>query len=466
MTSGTEHSATESQPASAFWTLDRVADALATLLISRGPAGTHALHAVSTDTRSIAPGDIFVALAGPTFDAHDFLSQAVQSGAAALVVSSPPPIGSVGVPVFHVSDTLRALGALARYRRIAWGGPVVGVAGSNGKTTTKDLIRAAVGAVLKVHATTGNLNNLVGVPLTLLAIPDEADVAVIEIGTNVPGEVGRLRDIAQPDIAVVTSVGEEHLEGLGGMQEVLREETSIYEGVTVAVAPSGQPEIVAAARALARRVVTAGLEDGDLAVGASEIGPDGLGSLTVDGVVVRPPVRGAHNLRNAALALAVARECGVSMTDAARGIAAMPVPSMRMAWETIGSATLINDAYNANPPSMRAAIDLLSGAGNGRQRVAVLGTMREMGAHAERVHTELAKYALASRADVIGAVGDMAVALVREGANDPRVVTATDVQELWAILKPRLAPDAVILLKASRGVRLERLIPMLTEWAG
>lgn len=465
MTSGYESSTTESPPAASFWTLDRIADALSMMLVSRGPAGNEFLRGVSTDTRSIAPGDIFVALAGPTFDAHDFLPRAVESGAAALVVSRAPAIGTVGVPIFHVQDTLRALGALARYRRTAWGRPVIGVAGSNGKTTTKDLIRAAVGAVLTVHATTGNLNNLVGVPLTLLAISDEADVAVIEIGTNVPGEVARLRDIALPDIAVVTSVGEEHLEGLGSMDEVLREETSVYAGATVAIAPASQPEIVAAARALARRVVTAGLEAGDLGVSASEVGPDGLGSLTIDGVVVRPPVRGAHNLLNAALALAVARECGVAIADAARGMAAMPVPSMRMAWEAIGSATLVNDAYNANPPSMRAAIDLLSGAGNGRQRVAILGTMREMGVHADRVHTELAKYALASRADVIAAVGDMAYALEREGANDSRVVTAPDVAELWAILKPRLALDAVILLKASRGVRLERLIPMLTEWA-
>lgn len=465
MTSGYESSTTESPPAASFWTLDRIADALSMMLVSRGPAGNDFLRGVSTDTRSIAPGDIFVALAGPTFDAHDFLPRAVESGAAALVVSRAPAIGTVGVPIFHVQDTLRALGSLARYRRTAWGRPVIGVAGSNGKTTTKDLIRAAVGAVLTVHATTGNLNNLVGVPLTLLAISDEADVAVIEIGTNVPGEVARLRDIALPDIAVVTSVGEEHLEGLGSMDEVLREETSVYAGATVAIAPASQPEIVAAARALARRVVTAGLEAGDLGVSASGVGPDGLGSLTIDGVVVRPPVRGAHNLRNAALALAVARECGVAIADAARGIAAMPVPAMRMAWEAIGSATLINDAYNANPPSMRAAIDLLSGAGNGRQRVAILGTMREMGVHADRVHTELAKYALASRADVIAAVGDMAYALEREGANDSRVVTAPDVAELWAILKPRLAVDAVILLKASRGVRLERLIPMLTEWA-
>jgi UDP-N-acetylmuramoyl-tripeptide--D-alanyl-D-alanine ligase len=143
----------------------------------------------------------------------------------------------------------------------------------------------------------------------------------------------------------------------------------------------------------------------------------------------------------------------------------MPVPSMRTAWETLGTATLINDAYNANPPSMRAAIDLLAGVDAGRQRVAVLGGMREMGAHAGRLHDEIARYALAARVDLIAGIGDMAVALERAAAGDPRVVTAPDVDELWPLLAPRLTPRSVILLKASRGVRLERLVPHLSDWA-
>ena len=191
---------------------------------------------------------------------------------------------------------------------------------------------------------------------------------------------------------------------------------------------------------------------------------DGLGWIRLDGVTVRPPVRGAHNLRNTTLALAVALELGVPLAEAARGIAGMPQPSMRMAWETLGRATLINDAYNANPPSMRAALDLLSGM-VGRQRVAVLGTMRELGAHAERLHADVARYALASPVEVVAGVGEMAEALRREGRGDPRLVTAPDVEELWAALEPRLAPEAVILLKASRGMRLERMVPLLTAWA-
>jgi len=181
---------------------------------------------------------------------------------------------------------------------------------------------------------------------------------------------------------------------------------------------------------------------------------------------VRPPLRGAHNLRNAMLAIAAARECGVRVVDAARGIAAMPQPSMRMAWGELGRATLINDAYNANPPSTRAALDLLAGAGGGRQRVAVIGSMRELGDRGAELHEEVARRALGSTIDVIAAVGDFVAPLRALAPGDSRVVVAPDVDELWAQLAPRLAPDALVLLKASRGVRLERMVPLLKRWAG
>jgi len=209
----------------------------------------------------------------------------------------------------------------------------------------------------------------------------------------------------------------------------------------------------------------AGLDGGDLPVATWGIAPDGLGWFEVDGVTVRPPVRGAHNLRNAALAVAVAHECGVSYRDAANGIAAMPLPTMRTAWESLGAATLINDAYNANPPSMRAAIDLLSAVDGGRQRVAILGGMRELGAEAPRLHADVARYALAAPLDVVAGIGDMGNALRDASGSDARVVVASDVDDLWPLLEPRLTPTAVILLKASRGVRLERLVPHLSDWA-
>jgi len=196
-------------------------------------------------------------------------------------------------------------------------------------------------------------------------------------------------------------------------------------------------------------------------------GADGVGEIEIDGITVRPPARGAHNLRNAMLALAVARELGLSITDAARGIARATFPSMRMEMAPIGKggATLINDAYNASPASMRAAIDVLAGSGSGRQRVAVLGSMRELGVHAKRLHDEVARAALASPVEIVAGMGEIGEALRAVSAGDPRVIVADDVDELWAALAPRLAPDAVILLKASRGVKLERLVPPLTEWA-
>jgi UDP-N-acetylmuramoyl-tripeptide--D-alanyl-D-alanine ligase len=287
------------------------------------------------------------------------------------------------------------------------------------------------------------------------------------MGINIPGEMARLRGIVEADLVVMTSVTEEHLEGLGSLEGVMREESEMFDGAKVAVVPASQPEIELAARGRAARIVTAGLEAGDVHASKWSIGPDGLGELEIDGVTVRPPARGAHNLRNAVLALAVARELGLSMADAARGIASATFPSMRMEMASLGmkGATLINDAYNASPASMRAAIDVLAGSGSGRQRVAVLGTMRELGEHAPRLHEEVARAALASPVEIVAGMGEIGDALRALGAGDARVVVAADVDELWMALEPRLASDAVILLKASRGVKLERLVPPLTEWA-
>lgn len=448
-----------------FWTMDRVADALRELSAGNLPRGSSVFARVWTDTRTIEPGDLFVALAGERFDAHDFLADAVANGATGVVVSRIESARDLGVPVFEVRDTLVALGTLARFRRRAWNNPVVGVVGTNGKTTTKELIKAALGSTLEVHATTGNLNNLVGVPITLLATPDSADVAVIEMGTNQPGEVARLRGIAEPTITVVTSVAEEHLEGLGDLAGVMREELSAAEGVAVAIVPASQPDVVEAAQVRAKRVVSAGLEAADFTPETWSVEPDGRGRLSVAGDLVEVPLRGVHNLRNATLALAVARELGVSIADAGRGIARMPAPPMRVHWEQHGSVTLINDAYNSNPGSARAALELLRHAGGGRQRVAVLATMLELGPTTPALHDDVARDALASGVELVGVIGEFAAAAARIAPGDPRVITGDDVESLWAQLSPRLAADPVILLKGSRGMRLERLVEPIMTWA-
>jgi UDP-N-acetylmuramoyl-tripeptide--D-alanyl-D-alanine ligase len=442
-----------------FWTLDRISDTLGS-----GLRGAQPLGAIVTDSRHVERGDIFVALKGERFDGHDYLEDVVGRGAAAVIVSHMPRVASLGVPVFDVEDTLVALGALAACWRRAWGKPIVAIAGSNGKTSTKELLVGVLSSRLSVASTSGNLNNRIGVPLTLLAIHPGADIAVIEIGTSLPGEVAILREMVRPDVALVTSIAEEHLEGLGDLEGVLREETSIFAGVKTAVVPADAEAIVAEAERMARRVLRAGLDSGDIRATRWSVDDEGRGMLQLDELDIQVPLRGAHNLRNAMLAIAAGRVCGIATEDAAVGIQGARGAEMRMSREGLGHATIINDAYNSNPGSVRAALDELSRA-SGRQRVAVLGTMRELGAASMRCHDEAARQALASGVEIVAGLGDFADALARIAPNDRRVVTGTDIDALWAGLAPRLEPDAVILLKASRGVRLERLVPLLTQWA-
>lgn len=443
-----------------YWTFERVALALGT-----GPRMPRPLSGVSTDTRSLSRGDVFVALRGAQYDAHDLLAVARDAGAAALVVSDPTRAVGLGLPTYVVPDTLVALGQLATAWRRAWGRTVIAVAGSNGKTSTKELLKAAFARTYTVHATAGNLNNLIGVPLTLLALPSDAEVAVVELGTNTPGEVATLRAIVQPDIAVLTSIGEEHLEGLGDLAGVLREECDVFDGATLAIVPAAHPDVLPFATARATAVLTAGLSDAAVMPTAWGLDGEGRPWLEIDDVRVSLPLRGRHQAANAMLAIAAARACGVPLADAAAGMAAMPVPSMRGVWETYGELVLINDAYNANPASMRAALDLLGSVGAGRQRVAILGSMRELGPQAASHHRDVARAALVSGADLIAGVGDFAEALAELAPHDPRVVVAAEPDALWALLMPRLQRNALVLLKASRGMRLERLVPTITTWA-
>jgi UDP-N-acetylmuramoyl-tripeptide--D-alanyl-D-alanine ligase len=447
-----------------FWTLDRLSQALRDELQPWAwPAGTAPLGGVSTDTRSIARGDVFVALRGERFDGHDFLEQAVAAGASAVVVDDAPLASGLGIPAFIVADTTHALGALGRWWRRTWGGTVVAVAGSNGKTTTKELIRAALATKLGVYATTGNLNNQVGVPLTLLRLPSTTEIAVIEVGTSVPGEVELLRRMVEPNISVVTSVGEEHLEGLGSLEGVLNEEAAIYDRVEIAIAPASQPEIGEAARKRATKVIEAGVDAGDVRPDAWGMNPDGTGWARFGEATVQMKVPGAHNLRNAMLALAVARACGVPDEASAAGIGSVEPLDMRGRWLASGNLTIINDAYNANPASMREAIRLLDTLDGARPRVLVLGTMRELGPQAPTLHAEIAGRALSSGAAIVAGIGEFVEPLVAK--RDERVITAPDVPELWELLASRLPRDAIVMLKASRGVRLERLVPLLEQWS-
>lgn len=448
------------------WTLSRASAALASIMTGARPAGHEPLGMVSTDTRTIAPGDIFVALVGERFDGHTFIATAVAAGAHAVVVSRPESAAGCGVPAFVVTDTTVALGLLGRWWRRLWNGTVIGIAGSNGKTSTKNMLASVLGTTFKVHATAGNLNNHVGVPLTLLSIPGDADVAVVEIGTNHPGEVASLRDAAVPSMAVVTSIGEEHLEGLGSMDIVLREEASLCVGVSHAVVPVEPAALAEAVRALGAHVTTVGLDAGEVRPEAWGMNEDGHGWLQLGAGRVVLPLMGGHNLRNAMLAVAVGRATGVADDLILAGLASAQQPAMRSRLESIGRLRVLNDAYNANPASAREALSTFDAIGGEGQRVVVLGSMLELGPQSPGLHDDVARRALSSRARVIGAVGEFRAAFERVAPGDARVVCGADAVSLWAALEPRLQPDALILLKGSRGTRLERLLPFLQAFAG
>jgi UDP-N-acetylmuramoyl-tripeptide--D-alanyl-D-alanine ligase len=456
------------------WTADEVEKALET-----GPAagGAGEFTEVSTDTRKIAPGSLFVALQGASFDAHDFLARAFEAGAAAAVVSRIPPDAPRDRAYYEVADTLHALGRLGRHRRRALAAKVVAVAGSNGKTTTKDLLRAALSPRYRVHATAGNLNNQVGVPLTLLAAPDDAEVLVVETGTNEPGEIDLLGAIVEPDAAVITSIGEEHLEGLGSIEGVLEEEIAILRhlrpgGVAVvAEEPTELPERTAEIVG-GMRMRVAGLDEAadvrpDGGREGIEVLPGGATRWRFRGATVELPLPGLHNVRNALVALGVSTELGVPVEDSAEAIARMPAPKMRGEWRQVGPLKVLADCYNANPPSTRAAIELLATLPADGEKVAVIGTMREMGEHAEALHREVGALALeklGNGIDRIVATGDFVASMA---GGDGRVIAAEDPLEAYAALRPLLNGDETILLKGSRGVALERLILLLErDFAG
>jgi len=440
------------------WTAKLVTEAL-----GLPPASwDHQYTGLSTDTRGLKDGELFIALRGERFDAHDYLGDARLAGVGGVVVRRNTPRWP-GFDWFEVDDTLEALGRLARLRRDRFGGQVVAITGTVGKTSTKELAAAALAPLGAVHRSERNLNNLVGVPLTVLAAPEEAAVMVVECGASVKGEIARLRGIVRPDIAVVTSVDAGHLEGFGTVEAVMDEKTALVAGAAVAVVGTHPPALAERARHAARRVVVAGTGAGaDLTAQDVTLAPDGRATFSVRGTRVELPLPGRHMVDNALIALAVAEAAGVPLAAAAAGLAAARLPSGRSEIFDIGGVTVINDCYNANPASLRAALDLLAAVRGTRRTVAVVGTMRELGDQAAALHREAARAVVAARPDRIVAVGEFGPAFAAlEGAAPRDVIAGARPEDVADRLRELLRPGDVVLLKASRGVALERLLPLL-----
>lgn len=416
---------------------------------------------ISTDTRTIRPGALFVALSGERFDGHDHLEQARNAGArAAIVRSGTGPVE--GLELVPVDDTLRAYGMLARARRRMITGPVLAITGSNGKTSTKEMAAAVLGTCYRTHATRFNLNNLVGIPQTILAAPAGTEAMVIEAGANMPGEIARAREIIEPTVAIITNVGESHLEGFGSLDGVMREKLTLIASVPLAVVGTDPPTLASEARIQARRVVTGGLSGADVIPSKVSLDAGGEPSFDIDGVHVHLPLRGAHQVGNAMLVWAVVRELRIDAERAAAALSGLALPSGRGEVLRSGQFTILHDAYNANPSSFRAAIATAQAMRPGRRLVFVAGSMRELGADSPRLHAEIAEGLVALNPDLLAVVGDFipAMAPYRDRFRD-RLITADDPAGLGPLLVPLLHGDELIVLKASRGVALERILPYL-----
>ena len=423
----------------------------------------HAYTGLTTDTRTMQAGQLFVALKGERFDAHDFLGDARLAEVGGVVVRKGTPRWP-GFDWFEVDDTLVALGRLARLRREKFSGPVVAVTGTNGKTSTKELIAAALGAKFEVHKSLKNLNNLVGVPLTVLAAPVEAGAMVVECGASVRGEIGRMRTIVRPDVAVITNVGAGHLEGFGSREAVLDEKSQLIVDAPVAVVGTQPAVLPETARRLAKKVVTAATEKpADWFAESVSMSADGRPTFSVRGTRIELPLHGRHMVGNALIALAVADACGVTLADAAQGLAAVTLPGGRSEITEIDGVTVINDCYNANPTSLRSALDLLRDLRGKRRAIVVAGTMRELGDASAELHDEAAKAIADLGPDVVAAVGEFQAAFERhrDYARGLTLVAGESPEAIAGALRPLIKPGDIVLLKASRGVQLEKLLPLL-----
>lgn len=445
-------------------TLDEVADVVGGTVAEPADGARPVTH-VTIDSRTARNGSLFVPLPGEHVDGHDFVADAAARGAAGyLLAAGHGHPGERGAVV--VDDPADALLGLGLWVREHVGPQVVAITGSSGKTTTKDLVAAAVGAGRRVVANQGSYNNELGVPLTCLRLEADTEVLVAEIGARGLGHIARLAGPLAPDVAIVTTVGASHLEMLRDLSTVARAKTELV----AALGPSGtavlnadDPRVAAMADAVRGRVVTYGVrEPADWA--ATDVGLDELAraTFTIRGRRLRLPLPGAHNIGNALAALAAADELGVDLDAAAGALESASVSHWRMQLlRTPGGLVVLNDAYNANPSSMRAALETLAATTTGGRRFAVLGQMAELGATSLDAHREVGRLAARLGIDALVVVGQ-AAGPIGEGAADAGYpaadLLAVDApEEVRAALAGRLRPGDVVLVKASRSVGLERV---------
>jgi UDP-N-acetylmuramoyl-tripeptide--D-alanyl-D-alanine ligase len=428
--------------------------------------------------------DLFVALRGERFDGHDFVAEAFRKGAWGALVDgrqwaresvSGQAVDFADRAVIAVDDTVRGLGDIAAFHRSVLPVRVVGITGSNGKTTTKEMAASVAGRCWRVHKNRGNFNNLIGLPLTVLELEEEHQVAVLEMGMNRRGEIRRLAEIARPEVGVVTNVGPVHLEHIGsvrGVAEAKAELLGSLDASGTAVVNADDPWTETLLKAVTARKMTFGLDTG-ADVRAEHIScregktaftlhsPAGTGRVSI-------PFPGEHNVCNALAASAAACALGAGITEITEGLETAEPPPMRFSvMDFEGGTRVVNDAYNANPVSMRAALDSLSLVESSGRRAAVLGDMLELGEETARAHRQLGREASDSGIDMLIAVGrfagELAGGAAAAGMKGERVRAVEEAGEAADLLREWIRPGDLVLIKGSRGVRLERVLQRLQD---
>jgi len=448
-------------------TIEEIASAINARVFGKAPRKTAC--GVSTDTRTITTGCLFFALRGKHFDGHGFVDEAISKGAVGVVVARDSKVSRKGnVAVLVVDDTGKALMQLAAYYRGKRDVTVVGITGSNGKTTVKDMIYHVLSGSMPAVKSPLSFNNNIGVPLTLLAVDGDTKVAVVEHGTNSPGEIKALVAVSRPDIGIVTNVSQSHLEGLSSAEGVAKEKSDLIRalpknGLAVLNREDGWFDYMREAAPC--RVVTFGFSpESDWYAEDTEQMPDRVRFMLNGTHEMTMPVLGKHNVSNALAAIAVATTLGATIEEIAARLATFQAPRMRLQKEVVEGITIINDAYNANPFSVGAAVAFLDSCVCNGKKVLVLGDMGELGRDSRSIHRSMGKAISASDVDCVFTIGrDSRFVSQAAGETGKRIQTAhlEDFEQAMETLEGLLREGDVVLFKASRHIKLERLIEAL-----
>ena len=431
---------------------------------------------VTQDSRKLVPGCLYVALRGERFDGHDFVEHALRAGAAAALIEASwqAPAESAAWPLIRVRDTRQALADAACAWRQRSNALIIGLTGSSGKTTTKEMAAALFSAGGTVCATQGNLNNEIGLPLSLLTMSSDATFGVFELGTNHPGEIARLSQVLLPHAAIIASIGCAHIEHFGSLEAIAQEKGALLQALPrdgFAVLSRETLFFELLTERSGAPVVTTSLLKGDADFSGELLDPLS-GTLRVFEretsiqTVLRSGLPGEHNASNLLLAFAAARRAGVPPQDAAQALMKLALPGMRWDVSSRGGVTVVNDAYNANPQSMKAVLRTFMKLPCEGRRIVVLGDMLELGGHAEALHREVGRCVAALAPDRLIAVGTeteqyVVDEAVKAGYACSHVTCFQDAVAAAVVLKQVVEPGDCVLLKASRGMRLERI---LDDW--